>query len=86
MNRRLLGLFTILGDVDLVQIQRRWHGPPCLGYSERIPSILSLSIAVAHDVQGTLSKNGGGVDEGCLDLPCDWAIIGKSIWWQRGIY
>ena len=81
----LLGLLPILVDVDLVQIQRRWHGPPCLGSPEWIPSILSLRVAVAHDVQGTLSENGGGVDKSCLDLPCDRTIVGEGIWYQGGV-
>ena len=85
MNGRLLGLFTILVDVHFVQIQSGWHGSTCLRSSEWVPSILCLCIAVAHDVQGTLSKNGGGVDERCLNLPCNWAIIGKGVWCQRGV-
>jgi hypothetical protein len=83
MNGRLLGLFPILGDVDLVKIQCRWHGSACLRSPEWVPSILCLSIAVAHDVQSTLSENGGGVDKSCLDLPSNWAIIGEGIWYQR---
>ena len=82
MDGRLLGLFTILVDVDLVQIQCRWHGSACLGSSERSPSILSLCVAVAHDVQGALSENGGGVDKSCLDLPRNWAIVCEGIWHQ----